>query len=160
MSIAFGIVEGMIELKELEAHKDKPFKQIGKNTLALIFQKCVEEMYKFSKFMTGTDDCLLMLKSCGVGDLFVSCVSGRNYMSGKHITAFFYENLNKEETLFEYLEKVFKSHKLQGLETVKTLTHVLVERKQIDEFPIIKAVYEICFENANPLSLISLIKEE
>lgn len=167
ISLAFGIIKGYTEFENLNNCNNSSNTIVlncntGCNTLALLFRKGLLEMSRLCEIMNSKLD---ILSSACIGDLLVSCLCGRNYKcgleigrNGNYIFADKSENIN---SIISEFEVSLNGQKLQGPGTAKEIIKWLHAKKcNISEFPIIKAVYEICYNNQNACILIKALKNE
>jgi glycerol-3-phosphate dehydrogenase (NAD+) len=116
---------------------------IGTNTKAMVFRKGLMEIERACKVMQGQFYCL---ESACLGDLFVSCLSGRNFKCGYEIARY---GSNVEE-----IESRMNGQRLQGPLTAKEMYHWLISSNcNMSDFPIIESVFNICFNNEAAESL-------
>ena len=132
---------------------------LGSNTKAALLRVGLREMAKFCHlFFSGIKDDTFT-QSCGLADLITTCYSGRNR---KCAEAFARERTNgdvddtlsctiqheaiKCEHLWKTIEdRLLNGQKLQGTITAKEVYSLLQARKLLNEFPLIKVIYEISF---------------
>lgn len=125
---------------------------MGDNTKAAVIRIGLDEMRRFCKLFAGTsiqDE--TFFESCGVADLITSCFGGRNRRVGEcHVTT---------GKPIEVLEaELLGGQKLQGPPAAKEVFRFLEARGRTGGFPLMTAVYRICYEGAPPTSLISSLK--
>ena len=134
----------------------------GGNTKAALIRVGLVEMAKFGRlFFSGVRN-TTWIESCGVADLITTCYGGRNR---KCAEAFAREQLERckgyaiKETHEECkqrwtrLEKeLLNGQKLQGTLTAKEVYMSLKSRgENVNQFPLMKTIYEIAFEG-RPIS--------
>lgn len=134
----------------------------GGNTKAALIRVGLVEMAKFGRlFFSGVRN-TTWIESCGVADLITTCYGGRNR---KCAEAFAREQLERckgyaiKETYEECkqrwtrLEKeLLNGQKLQGTLTAKEVYMSLKSRgENVNQFPLMKTIYEIAFEG-RPIS--------
>lgn len=111
----------------------------GSNTLAMLFRRGLLEIKRLCGLLGGEVDAL---ESACVGDLLVSCLCGRNYKCGAAVGG-------EGATVVEF-EESLDGQKLQGPGTAKTIVDWLgANGHGTGQFPLITAVYRICFEKAD-----------
>ncbi|ORD93464.1 GPDA1 [Enterospora canceri] len=136
ISLAMGIIDGM-------AYKSKIKIKVSSNTKAMIFRKGLVEIMEIAKLMKYDNVKRLVFESCGVADLFVSCLAGRNYKCGQLVTDYSGSNILNE------LESNFNGQKIQGLGTVEHIHDYLKHLNKINEFELVKMVYEVFHVTGN-----------
>eukprot|EP01096_Ripella_sp_DP13-Kostka_P012856 TRINITY_DN5453_c0_g1_i1.p1 TRINITY_DN5453_c0_g1~~TRINITY_DN5453_c0_g1_i1.p1 ORF type:complete len:347 (-),score=132.59 TRINITY_DN5453_c0_g1_i1:120-1160(-) len=121
---------------------------LGTNTKAAIIRIGMSEMLKFCQLFYPTVSALTMLESCGVGDLFTTCMGGRNR---KCAEAF----VRTGKSWDEIERTILKGQKLQGTLTAKEVFEVLEKKNKTDDYPLFVKTYNIAFRSLDPLSLVS-----
>eukprot|EP01118_Nematostelium_gracile_P012325 TRINITY_DN4490_c0_g1_i1.p1 TRINITY_DN4490_c0_g1~~TRINITY_DN4490_c0_g1_i1.p1 ORF type:complete len:353 (+),score=106.07 TRINITY_DN4490_c0_g1_i1:110-1168(+) len=108
------------------------------NTKAAVMRIGMLEMRKFAKlFYTVQDD--TFWQSCGIADLIVTCLEGRNR---KCAEAFVRTGMN-----FSQLEQeLLGGQKLQGTTTAYEVYQILSKKNAEHKFPLFTIVYKIAFE--------------
>lgn len=111
----------------------------GANTQSLIMTRGIAEISRYSISM-GADP-MTFIGLAGIGDLIATCSSplSRNYKVGFQI--------GEGKTLNEIIEKL--GEVAEGVNTIKN-TYKRVERENL-YMPMVVALYEILFENKEPL---------
>ncbi|ADM11473.1 glycerol 3-phosphate dehydrogenase [Encephalitozoon intestinalis ATCC 50506] len=122
------------------------------NTKVAIFRNGFAEMRKFFKFFYPMATIESLFQSSGVGDLLVSCISGRNFKCAKLMA-------EKRMSLKE-AEDTMCFTKLQGPNTALIVYNYLKRQKRTDEFPLISTVYRICYEDKGYDSILECISSE
>lgn len=134
ISTGFGLVDGM---------------DCGANTKAMVFRQGLIEIERLCKLIGAK---FLILESCCVGDLLASCLSGRNFNCGSRMA--------RESCTTEHVEKNMHGQKLQGPETAKSVHEWLLANKHsLSEFPLIEAVYKICYEGETAQHLLTVLRK-
>lgn len=125
---------------------------LGGNTKAAIIRLGMKEMIQFSKMFCETSQESTFFESCGVADLITTCYGGRNRKVS--------EAFVKTGKPFDELEKeMLGGQKLQGPMTAKEVYNVLEKKNLVSEYPLFRSVYEICFSEKPPLSLIENLSQ-
>lgn len=137
VSMAYGFAEGL---------------EYCTNTKVAVFRNGLAEIRKFFKFFYPMATSESLFQSSGIGDLLVSCMSGRNHqcakvMAGKKIT-------------LEEAEKIMSLTKLQGPNTALVVYNHLKRLKRVDDFPLMSTVYRICYEKESCDAILSCISPE
>ncbi|XP_033109408.1 glycerol-3-phosphate dehydrogenase [NAD(+)], cytoplasmic-like [Anneissia japonica] len=111
---------------------------LGDNTKAAIIRLGLMEMMAFAKeFYEGVKTETFM-ESCGIADLVTTCYGGRN----RRIA----EAFVKTGKSIEELEKeMLNGQKLQGPQTAHEVHFMLKNKKLEQRFPLLTAVYKICY---------------
>ncbi|TBU20727.1 NAD-dependent glycerol-3-phosphate dehydrogenase [Hamiltosporidium tvaerminnensis] len=125
VSLGYGICKGM---------------GCGLNTCCAVLRNGLVEICNFYKLLGKGKDCTLF-ESCGISDLMVSCLAGRNFKAGEFI--------GKKISLEEIKEKM-GGQQLQGPDTAKEIYEYLKGKGKENEFPLFTTVYRVCFENELP----------
>lgn len=161
---------------------------LGSNTKAALLRVGLREMAKFCHmFFEGVKDSTFT-ESCGMADLITTCYGGRNrrcaeafaqarkhrYEGGEvlndeekkdsELTTHFITDHEEEcEQHWEEIEsKLLNGQKLQGTLTSKEVHSLLESRGLVNEFPLMKTIYEIAFQGKpiqNIVEGISLVPE-
>lgn len=90
----------------------------------------------------------ILLESCGIPDLMVTCLHGRNANAG-------YQLYSKK---LEEIENEMNGMKVHGADTAKKVYKFLKDNKR-EDFKLFMMVYEICFEGKRPEDIIGVLKE-
>lgn len=106
------------------------------NTNVAILRNGLKEMVKFSQMFFDVNP-KTFFESCGVADLIVSSLSGRNYKCGA--------KLAKKQSIDE-IEKEMGGQKLQGTITAKEVYEFLRAEGKESKFPLFTTVYRVCYE--------------
>ncbi|CAB9505882.1 3-phosphate dehydrogenase [Seminavis robusta] len=126
---------------------------LGGNTKAALLRIGLQEMAKFCRmFFDDVKDSTFM-QSCGMADLITTCYGGRNRRCAEAFA-------KKMQTVGDSLESDYKAceeiwedieaellngQKLQGTLTAKEVYDVLEAREALDEFPLIRNIFEISY---------------
>lgn len=137
ISMAYGFAEGL---------------GYSSNTKVAVFRNGFVEMRKFFKFFYPMATTESLFQSSGVGDLLVSCMSGRNFACAKLMA-------EKRMSLKEASEAMCFA-KLQGPSTALVVYSYLKRQKRIDEFPLMSTVYRICYEDEVYDAILECISSE
>lgn len=126
---------------------------LGGNTKAALLRVGLREMAKFCHmFFDGVRDDTFT-ESCGMADLITTCYGGRNRKCAEAFAKA--RNANKENpgslqdcsSLWNEIEAdLLKGQKLQGTITAKDAYKLISSRNVVNDFPLIKIIYEISFE--------------
>jgi glycerol-3-phosphate dehydrogenase (NAD+) len=129
---------------------------LGSNTKAALMRVGLREMAKFCHmFFDGVRDDTFT-ESCGMADLITTCYGGRNrkcaeafarecvadIASGKVIS---YDAKQCEELWMKVESEMLNGQKLQGTITSQDAYNLLASRHVLDEFPLLKTIYEIAY---------------
>ena len=119
----------------------------GGNAKAAIMRIGLMEMRRFSlEFFENVRPETFTDTSAGVADLITTCYGGRNRKCA--------EAFVKTRKPFHVLEaELLNGQKLQGTETAKDVYEFLKARGKVDEYPLLRTIYEICFEGVDPSQL-------
>lgn len=119
----------------------------GISTKAAVIRIGLQEMWRFINFYYKDCQYSTLLESCGVADLIATCFGGRNRKVA--------EALVRTGKPIEVLEaEILAGQKLQGPLTAKEVHDVLLADKKVEEFPLMTAVYRICYENEPPTDIV------
>ncbi|KAG0026072.1 glycerol-3-phosphate dehydrogenase [Podila clonocystis] len=121
--------------------------KLGDNTKAAIIRIGLYEMRKFSQMFYKDVKDETFFESCGVADLITTCAGGRNRkVAEAHVTT---------GKSFDQLEKeMLNGQKLQGTSTAKDMFNILSKRNLCHEFPLMTAIYKICYEDLPPIRIV------
>jgi len=141
---------------------------LGGNTKAALLRVGLREMAKFCHmFFDGVRDDTFT-ESCGMADLITTCYGGRNR---KCAEAFARARRSSRQTKDHYSSSpedakdcgvlwnqievdVLKGQKLQGTLTTRDAYRLISTRNVVNDFPLIKIIYEISFEGRPVESII------
>ncbi|KAI5173204.1 glycerol-3-phosphate dehydrogenase (NAD+) [Nematocida sp. LUAm3] len=123
------------------------------NTIAAIIRNGFLEVIRFcdlfvSKTSTETHISSVFLESCGIADMIVTCVGGRNFRFSK-IAA------EKDISIEEVEKSEMNGQKLQGYSTGKDLKVFLEKTGKQKEFPLL---YAICCSSQEKKDLQEIIQ--
>lgn len=115
---------------------------MGDNTKAAIIRIGLAEMRRFIRMFVGNGNAVsdeIFFESCGLADLVTTCFGGRNRrIAETHVTT---------GRPIEQLEaELLGGQKLQGPPAAKEVYAVLKAKGKLEEFPLMTAIYRICFE--------------
>ena len=134
IALGYGILEG------LGGH-------VGENTKAFYFGRGCREIQKFVEVLGYTGN--HFFESCGVGEVFVSCLHGRNAHAGKEIAMQFC--IGKEDYRCDF--STWRQQHMQGVETVAVVYEYLAAKNLSAKFDLITIIYQILYHNADPQEL-------
>lgn len=120
----------------------------GSNSKAAILRIGLMEMMKlchmFDPQHVKTET---FFESCGIADIITTCYAGRNRKCAEA-----YIRTGKS---FEVLEKeLLNGQKLQGTLTAREVHEFLLSRGAVDQFPLFRNVFRICYEGMRPQDLL------
>lgn len=111
----------------------------GDNAMAAVMRRGLIEMIKFSMtYFPSAKPETFTYESAGIADLITSCAGGRNVKVGK---AFAQSN----ESIFEIEKKLLNGQSAQGVVTVREVHELLTNTGQLEEFPLMVAIYDAIF---------------
>jgi glycerol-3-phosphate dehydrogenase (NAD+) len=113
---------------------------MGDNTKAAIIRIGLAEMRRFIRLFVDepvSDE--IFFESCGLADLVTTCFGGRNRrIAETHVTT--------GRPIDQLEAELLGGQKLQGPPAAKEVHSVLAARGKLEEFPLMTAIYRICFE--------------
>ncbi|KAM7447719.1 glycerol-3-phosphate dehydrogenase [Porites harrisoni] len=122
----------------------------GDNSKAAVIRIGLKEMIQFAQRFYENVELETFFESCGVADLITTCYGGRNRIAG--------EEFVKGKTFEEVEQYMLGGQKLQGPHTVYEVYHLLKENDLLDEYPLLTAIYNVCFEKHPPSEMIEVLK--
>ncbi|ELQ75672.1 Glycerol-3-phosphate dehydrogenase/dihydroxyacetone 3-phosphate reductase [Trachipleistophora hominis] len=136
VAIAFGVARGL---------------QLSINTQVSIMRRGMLEMIEFVKMVDKNADKLTILESCGIADLMVSCITGRNAGCGTAIAS--------KGLTIEKIEEDMKGQKLQGTLCAYEVMMYLRKKNVVDKFPVFATVYGICYGKMDSNQILKVFEE-
>jgi len=141
IAVGAGIVDGLL---------------MGDNTKAAIIRIGLDEIRRFSALFCSHGHPIpdsIFFESCGVADLITSCFGGRNRRIG--------EAMVTTGKSFEVLEaELLGGQKLQGPPAAQEVFNYLCIHGKTDEFPLMTAVFHICYQSYAPDHIIKNLTHE
>ncbi|EPX71255.1 glycerol-3-phosphate dehydrogenase Gpd1 [Schizosaccharomyces octosporus yFS286] len=123
----------------------------GGNTKSAIMRRGLLEMQKFATTFFDSEPGTMVEQSCGIADLVTSCLGGRNNRVA--------EAYVKSGKPIDVLEKeLLGGQLLQGASTAKEVHEFLSTKDMVNEFPLFRSVYKICYENMDAKDLIQVLQ--
>lgn len=122
---------------------------MGDNSKAAIIRIGLDEIRRFSTlFAPGSSiPDWIYFESCGVADLITSCFGGRNRRVGEAMVT-----TGRSVDVLE--AELLGGQKLQGPAAAVQVYTYLQACGKVDEFPLMVAVYQICYEGFPPQHII------
>ncbi|OAF64754.1 hypothetical protein A3Q56_07532, partial [Intoshia linei] len=124
---------------------------LGASTQAAVIRLGLMEIIAFSKQFFNSNNLSPFFESCGVADLYATCVSGRNSKCAVALA----ESSKDVETLEK---EILNGQKWQGPPTAQAVYEFLEDKKLIDRFPLFVAVHNICILKIKPVELINHLR--
>ncbi|KAF9763103.1 Glycerol-3-phosphate dehydrogenase [NAD(+)], cytoplasmic [Nosema granulosis] len=122
------------------------------NTKVAIMRNGIIEIRRFLKFFYPESKDETIFQSCGIADLIVSCLEGRNYKFGVM--------KGKEDMSLEDFEESIGGQKIQGTGTAEAIFNFLVFKKRTTDFPLFVNTYMIFVENSEPSEILKCISTD
>ena len=131
---------------------------LGGNTKAALLRVGLREMAKFCHmFFDGVRDDTFT-ESCGMADLITTCYGGRNRKCAEAFARARSNNRAMSEPIGELWNQIeadlLNGQKLQGTITAKDAYKLISSKNVVNDFPLIKVIYEISFEGRPVESII------
>lgn len=142
IAIGAGFVDGML---------------MGDNTKAAVIRIGLDEMRRFSRLFAPDSasesyNDNIFFESCGVADLITSCFGGRNRRVGEaHVTT--------GKPIAQLEAELLGGQKLQGPPAALEVHKFLKAKNAESEYPLMTAIYQICYEGYPPQHLIQNISK-
>ena len=149
---------------------------LGSNTKAALLRVGLKEMTRYCQLFFKNVRDETFTESCGMADLITTCYGGRNrkcaeafarrhvdMMKGKAALSSAYPASTQKQLLdsascdalwSKIEQELLNGQKLQGTLTVKEVYEALKKRRCLDDFPLMRTVYEIAFLG-KPVDLIT-----
>lgn len=122
----------------------------GSSTKAAVMRIGLLEMCKFAAQYYKGVRMDTFLESCGFSDIIATCYGGRNRrVSEKFVTA--------GKSIEELEQEMLNGQKLQGPLAALEVHKLLKEEKKEQDFPLMTAVYKICYEGVPPEEMLKMI---
>jgi|TARA_B100000085_G_C18517467_1_gene502245 glycerol-3-phosphate dehydrogenase (NAD+) len=124
------------------------------NSVALLIRKGLNEMYKLSlKLRNNVSKHTFYESSCGIGDLYLTCVFGRGKILAKHYSE---SNIIDSSNWEKLEETILCGMKIPDHHNVKIIGKLIEKNCWTHEFPIFYNIYKISWTNDSEKSLIYL----
>ena len=124
------------------------------NSVALLIRKGLNEMYKLSlKLRNNVSKHTFYESSCGIGDLYLTCVFGRGKTLAKHYSE---SNIIDSSNWEKLEETILCGMKIPDHHNVKIIGKLIEKNCWTHEFPIFYNIYKISWTNDSEKSLIYL----
>ena len=124
------------------------------NSVALLIRKGLNEMYKLSlKLRNNVSKNTFYESSCGIGDLYLTCVFGRGKILAKHYSE---SNIIDSSNWEKLEETILCGMKIPDHHNVKIIGKLIEKNCWTHEFPIFYNIYKISWTNDSEKSLIYL----
>ncbi len=124
------------------------------NSVALLIRKGLNEMYKLSlKLCNNVSKHTFYESSCGIGDLYLTCVFGRGKILAKHYSE---SNIIDSSNWEKLEETILCGMKIPDHHNVKIIGKLIEKNCWTHEFPIFYNIYKISWTNDSEKSLIYL----
>lgn len=123
----------------------------GDNAKSAIMRRGLMEMVRFGiMFFPDCRPETFTVESSGVADLITSCASGRNVRVGR-------ETARTGRRVTDVEKDILNGQSAQGIETMKEVHAFLSERNMTADFPLMEAIYQICFGDLHITELPELL---
>lgn len=136
IAVAAGIVDGLFP----EGGAD--------NTKAAVIRRGLLEMRALARVLDANVKDETFVESCGLADVITSSYGGRNRRVAEAM-------VRTGRSISELEVELLGGQKLQGPDTAAVVHTWLAERGLMTNFPIMTAVYRICFEGRDPRLFLS-----
>jgi glycerol-3-phosphate dehydrogenase (NAD+) len=148
VAIAAGLVDGL---------------GFGNNTKATVVRTGLMEMIKFGSYerLGHLSEQDTFFGPAGLADLITTCFGGRNRMFGEALGRMWINDPDKARSVdLAALEaRLLGGQKVQGAHTAQEVFAVLQDYDLVNEFPVFKSVYQVCFEKKDPREVYRRFRE-
>jgi glycerol-3-phosphate dehydrogenase (NAD+) len=120
------------------------------NTKAAVIRRGLLEMRAFCRLVDSNVKDETFMESCGIADVITSSFGGRN----RRVAEAF---VRTGQSIDQLEAELLNGQKLQGPPTSREVYKWIHERDMLAKFPIITAVYRICYEGLDPKQFLAII---